>query len=214
MGMTRGVGMTKLSGKKSVASVASAVAATEAASRKIVFLLSPAKSVNFDRDNSYAREAGASSTKGLNSPLPQAQAQEPPFPKQTTALLGLMKQKSKKELKSLMSVSDNIAELNYQRYQNFEESPLLEAAVCFDGQAYKTLRSYDMTTKQLRWLNERLLILSGFYGLVRPLDQIRAYRLEMGTKLKTDRGNSLYAFWGDSLTDFLAGKILLSFFHS
>ena len=125
-----------------------------------------------------------------------------------------MKQKSKKELKSLMSVSDNIAELNYQRYQNFEESPLLEAAVCFDGQAYKTLRSYDMTTKQLRWLNERLLILSGFYGLVRPLDQIRAYRLEMGTKLKTDRGNSLYAFWGDSLTDFLAGKILLSFFHS
>jgi hypothetical protein len=100
-----------------------------------------------------------------------------------------------------MSISDNLALLNYERFQVFEPEGEdgVQAALAFNGDVYAGLQARTLDKAGLQWAQKRLRILSGLYGLLRPLDAIQPYRLEMGVRLKTPRGPSLYDFWGDRI---------------
>ncbi|WP_304219412.1 peroxide stress protein YaaA [Phenylobacterium aquaticum] len=105
------------------------------------------------------------------------------------------------QLKRLMDLSDNLAQLNRERFQAFDPAMEdgLQAAFAFNGDVYAGLKARELDRKGLAYAQEHVRILSGLYGLLRPLDAIQPYRLEMGTRLKTKRGPSLYAFWGDRI---------------
>lgn len=107
------------------------------------------------------------------------------------------------QLKELMDISDDLARLNRDRFKAFEEAPSSErvkpAVLAFDGDTYKGLEAKTLSEDDLRWAQDHLRILSGLYGLLRPLDGMQAYRLEMGSRLKTRRGKSLYDYWGDQI---------------
>lgn len=109
------------------------------------------------------------------------------------------------DLQSLMGISENLATLNHDRFQQFQTPFTVgnakPAALMFNGDTYTGLDAPTLGEKDLEWAQDRLAILSGLYGLLRPLDLMQPYRLEMGTRLKTDRGANLYAFWGDRITD-------------
>ncbi|MDA8817847.1 peroxide stress protein YaaA [Planktomarina sp.] len=108
------------------------------------------------------------------------------------------------QLQKLMSISENLARLNYERFVAFSDKPadeaLRPAALAFAGDTYQGLEAASFSEDDMRWAQDHLRILSGLYGVLRPLDQIQAYRLEMGSRLKTDRGGSLYAYWGQELS--------------
>ncbi len=106
------------------------------------------------------------------------------------------------DLKRLMSLSDNLAKLNRERFQAFdpESEEGLQAAFAFNGDVYAGLKARELDRKGLAWAQDHVRILSGLYGVLRPLDAIQPYRLEMGVKLKTKRGQSLYDFWGDRVS--------------
>lgn len=107
------------------------------------------------------------------------------------------------ELKSLMSISDDLARLNRDRFKSFAADPADDttkpAALAFNGDTYQGLEAKTLTEDDLAWAQDHLRILSGLYGLLRPLDAIQPYRLEMGSRLKTRRGKSLYDYWGDTI---------------
>jgi cytoplasmic iron level regulating protein YaaA (DUF328/UPF0246 family) len=108
------------------------------------------------------------------------------------------------DLKKLMSISDDLARLNRDRFRGFQDEPSADAvkpaAYAFDGDTYTGLDATTMSEDELRWAQGHLRILSGLYGLLRPLDGIQPYRLEMGSRLKTRRGKNLYDYWGESLS--------------
>lgn len=108
-----------------------------------------------------------------------------------------------RDLKSLMDLSDDLARLNRDRFKLFSPDPEREAvrpaAFAFAGDTYQGLEAQTLDADALRWAQSHLRILSGLYGLLRPLDAIQPYRLEMGSRLKTRRGTSLYAYWRDQL---------------
>ena len=114
---------------------------------------------------------------------------------------------SSEDLKSLMSVSDKIAELNYNRFKNWEDPTLSnnsrQAVYAFKGDVYSGLDADTIEEDKFDYLQNSLRILSGYYGLLRPFDQILPYRLEMGTKLENENGNNLYKLWGDKITNVL-----------
>ena len=114
---------------------------------------------------------------------------------------------SSEDLKNLMSVSDKIAELNYNRFKNWEDPTSSEnsrqAVYAFKGDVYSGLDADTIEEDKFDYLQNSLRILSGYYGLLRPFDQILPYRLEMGTKLENENGNNLYKFWGDKITNVL-----------
>ncbi|MEM9100248.1 MAG: peroxide stress protein YaaA [Pseudomonadota bacterium] len=124
---------------------------------------------------------------------------EPIFPEETRALTKKAKTLSKPALQKLMDISEPLAKLNQDRFRNFED--LLEgpAALMFDGDTYTGLDAKTLSEDGLTYAQNHLRILSGLYGLLRPLDAMRPYRLEMGSKLSTRRGKDLYAFWGDRI---------------
>ena len=107
-------------------------------------------------------------------------------------------------LKSLMSLSDDLARLNRDRFLHFAEAPeavlTRPAALAFAGDTYQGLEAATLDTDEMAWAQDHLRILSGLYGLLRPLDEIQPYRLEMGSRLKTRRGKTLYDYWGDALS--------------
>jgi len=107
------------------------------------------------------------------------------------------------QLKGLMSISDDLARLNRDRFKAFAAEPAADqtkaAAFMFDGDTYQGLEAATLDDAALSWAQDHLRILSGLYGLLRPLDAIQPYRLEMGSRLKTRRGKSLYDYWGDAL---------------
>ncbi len=107
------------------------------------------------------------------------------------------------QLKSLMSISDDLAKLNRDRFKAFDDAPddhlTKPAALAFNGDTYQGLEAKTLTDEDLAWAQDHLRILSGLYGLLRPLDAIQPYRLEMGSRLKTRRGKSLYDYWGDQI---------------
>ena len=108
-----------------------------------------------------------------------------------------------RDLKGLMSISDDLARLNRDRFKVFAAQPdddmTKPAALAFNGDTYQGLEAKTLTPEDLSWAQDHLRILSGLYGLLRPLDAIQPYRLEMGSRLKTRRGNSLYDYWGDTI---------------
>ncbi len=108
------------------------------------------------------------------------------------------------DLKKLMDLSDDLARLNRDRYRAFADAPELEAtrpaALAFAGDTYQGLEATSLDTDEMAWAQDHLRILSGLYGVLRPLDAIQPYRLEMGSKLKTRRGKNLYEYWRDQLS--------------
>ncbi len=130
---------------------------------------------------------------------------------ESAVLAKKLKSKTLKQLVALMGISDNLAELNHERYQLWQ-SPMpdgatKQAVLAFKGDVYIGLEASTMTKKQLLYAQDHLRILSGLYGLLRPLDAMLPYRLEMGTSLKTKRGKDLYAFWGDRITQSLNDQL-------
>jgi len=119
----------------------------------------------------------------------------------------VLKKKSPKQLSKLMSISDKLGELNWQRNQDwhlpFDIENARQAIYAFKGDVYLGLDAYSIGLDKLEQLQDKLRILSGQYGLLKPLDLIQPYRLEMGTKLKMGRKENLYQFWGETLTEAL-----------
>ena len=135
----------------------------------------------------------------------------PRFSKQTKDLVSVMKKKSVAELQQLMKISEKIATLNVERFSSFDTSEEAEgqpAAGLFAGDTYVGLDAATLSKEDLEYAQNHFGILSGLYGLLSPLDTIQPYRLEMGTRLKTNKGNNLYQFWGHQVTDDLAKRMI------
>ena len=152
-------------------------------------LISPSKTLNFDDYN----------TPGFNTDCRLLD--------DTTELHKILTSYSINGIKDLMSVSDKIAELNYNRFKSWENPSLSskskQAVYAFKGDVYSGLNAETITKDKFDFMQKNLRILSGFYGLLRPFDKILPYRLEMGTKLQNSRGKNLYEFWGNKITDLL-----------
>jgi len=141
------------------------------------------------------------------SELPLLKTTQPIFLKQAETLNTKMANKSKKAIGELMKISDKLAELNYQRYQDFSlpftKENARPAVYAFSGDVYTGLDAYSLPKAKIETMNNSLRILSGMYGILKPLDLMQAYRLEMGTKLKINQKKNLYEFWGNSVTESL-----------
>jgi hypothetical protein len=127
------------------------------------------------------------------------------FLEETKYLVKELKTYTVSDLKSLMKLSDNLAQLNWQRFQDWNTKDVGQALFMFKGDVYQGLKAENFTNIELDFAQENLRILSGLYGLLKPKDLIYPYRLEMGTKLITKTGNNLYKFWENRLR-----KVLLS----
>lgn len=128
--------------------------------------------------------------------------QYPMFVKKTEELQNILKTMSCDELANLLTCNDKIAQLNYQRYQTMNLYENLSCAVfTYEGLAYQHLAANVMTQEELDYLEKHFVILSGFYGILRPFDGIRPYRLEMQTKLSTSTTSNLYEYWKDSIAN-------------
>ncbi|WP_291100107.1 MULTISPECIES: peroxide stress protein YaaA [unclassified Flavobacterium] len=149
-------------------------------------VLSPAKSLNFEKT------------------LPTAKFSEALFLKEARQVHKVLKQKSPKDLSELMDISDKLADLNWQRNQDwktpFAPENARPALFAFDGDVYAGLDAYSIPTEKLETLQDSVRILSGLYGILKPLDLIQAYRLEMGTKLPIGESKNLYEFWKAAIT--------------
>lgn len=149
-------------------------------------VISPAKSLNFERE------------------LPTSKYTEAAFLKESRQIQKVLKQQSPKDLSGLMGISDKLADLNWQRNKDWE-TPFTPdnarpAIYAFDGDVYTGLDGYSIPTEKLENLQDSLRILSGLYGVLKPLDLIQAYRLEMGTKLPIGEDKNLYEFWKTKVT--------------
>ena len=133
---------------------------------------------------------------------PALPASERRFREDTASLARTARARTVAELRGLMSISDDLARLNRERFQAFEADSTdgVQAAFAFAGDVYEGLRARELDADGLAFAQAHIRILSGLYGLLRPLDRIQPYRLEMGTRLKTRRGSSLYDFWGDRIS--------------
>jgi cytoplasmic iron level regulating protein YaaA (DUF328/UPF0246 family) len=132
---------------------------------------------------------------------PGLPASERRFLDDTASLARTARARSVSELRQLMSISDDLARLNRERFQAFDPDSTdgVQAAFAFAGDVYEGLKARELDAAGLAFAQDHVRILSGLYGLLRPLDRIQPYRLEMGTRLKTRRGSSLYDFWGDRI---------------
>ena len=128
---------------------------------------------------------------------------EPVFKEDAAHLADTARGLSSEDLQKLMKISADLAKLNRDRFRDFSDDPAAEdtrpAALAFAGDTYQGLEAASLDPHEMDWAQEHLRILSGLYGLLRPRDAIQPYRLEMGSKLKTERGKSLYASWGDRI---------------
>ena len=141
--------------------------------------------------------------------LPLKDVSELQFSNEAKYLVKELKNYQINDIKKLMGLSDNLAQLNYERYQQWDlNSDQVNAAIyMFQGDVYKGLKAEAFTSNEIDFAQENLRILSGLYGLLKPLDLIYPYRLEMGTKMKTKDGNNLYDFWGNKLSQKLISEM-------
>lgn len=159
----------------------------------MLFLLSPAKSLDYE------------------SPLPPDVAalahSLPAFIPQSAELMALLRQLAPQDLAKLMGISDKLAQLNAARNAawstDFSADNARAALFAFNGDVYEGLDAYRLNAQQVTWANEHLIMLSGLYGVLRPLDWMQPYRLEMGSKLANPLGSNLYAYWGSRIADYL-----------
>jgi hypothetical protein len=149
-------------------------------------VVSPAKSLNYE------------------SELPTKQYSEACFLNEAAQLNALLKLKAPKELSKLMGISDNLAELNWQRNQDwslpFTADNARQAVYAFNGDVYSGIDAYSISEDKLDQLQDSLRILSGLYGVLKPLDLMQAYRLEMGTKFPVGKHKKLHDFWKNKVT--------------
>ena len=128
---------------------------------------------------------------------------EPIFQKDIKELVDIMKKKSSTAIMELMGVSENLAQLNEERFKTFQKTftpdNSKQALLAFKGDVYQQLKVENYTEKEFDFAQEHVRILSGLYGLLRPLDLIQPYRLEMGLKLENKKGKDLYEFWGTKI---------------
>lgn len=155
----------------------------------MLIVVSPAKSLDYE------------------SPVPVSTHTQPRFLEQSAALIGLLRQLGPVEIAGLMDISDKLAALNVARYAEwsrpFTADNARQALFAFNGDVYEGLNAATLTAAQIETAQKCLRMLSGLYGVLRPLDLMQAYRLEMGTKLANPQGKDLYAFWGDTITNSL-----------
>ena len=161
----------------------------------MLFLLSPAKTLDYD------------------TPVPAPvlkKATEPLFTARAAELIGVLRKKSPAQVAALMDLSAPLAELNTARYAAWQPDATAAqskpALLAFDGDVYGGLDARTLKTADLSWAQEHLVILSGLYGALRPLDRLQPYRLEMGTALETARGRDLYVYWGDCVAEMLNAR--------
>jgi len=143
---------------------------------------------------------------------------QPDFPGEVKDLVGVLRKKSASEISKLMHLSDSLASLNEERFKTFREtfSPenSKQALLAFKGEVYAKMEADQFSAADLEFAQQHLRILSGLYGLLKPLDLIQPYRLEMGTSLKTKKGTNLYQYWGTKISKALnevgQGKTLVN----
>lgn len=156
-------------------------------------LLSPAKSLDFE------------------SPLVTTKRSEPRLLEESAALIDVMRQKSVSDIGSLMGISEELATLSANRYGEYEAEHTRKnsrpAVLAFNGDVYQGMQAKQFGTRDFTEAQKTIRILSGLYGLLRPLDLIQPHRLEMGTKLRTERGKDLYQWWGDEVTDLVKADL-------
>ncbi|WP_026933690.1 peroxide stress protein YaaA [Christiangramia echinicola] len=150
-------------------------------------------------------------TLDYESKLPTTRGTQPEFLETASKLNRKLSRQSKKKISDLMSISDKLADLNYTRYQEFQEehdkTNSRPAMYAFNGDVYTGLDSYTIPTDKLDKVQDTLRILSGMYGILRPLDLIQPYRLEMGTSIGIDRKKDLYGVWQRKVTDYLNSEL-------
>jgi cytoplasmic iron level regulating protein YaaA (DUF328/UPF0246 family) len=170
-------------------------------SRIMLILLSPAKNLDW------------------SAPLAGLEMSTPAFAKEAAALAAIAKKLKAEDLKRLMELSDKLADLNVARFKAFAAKPAPEAVkhavLAFNGEVYQGLKAKTLSPDDLAWAQDRLRILSGLYGLLRPLDAIQPYRLEMGIKIANPRGEDLYDYWGDRIAkrlnaDLAGGDVIVN----
>jgi len=159
----------------------------------MLMVLSPAKTLDYE------------------SELATAKYTQPRFLDDSCQLIDELKPLEPHDLSNLMGISDKLGQLNAQRYQNwhtpFTPDNARQAVLAFKGDVYTGLQAETLGPKEFDFAQKHLRILSGLYGLLRPLDLMQPYRLEMGTRFENARGKDLYAFWGDRITDALNGEL-------
>jgi cytoplasmic iron level regulating protein YaaA (DUF328/UPF0246 family) len=159
----------------------------------MLFLLSPAKTLDYD------------------SPLPELPHTLPAFAADSARLIEVLRRKSPQQLATLMDISDPLAALNVARYQawsaKFTARNSRQAVLAFDGDVYDGLQARELAPGDLDWAQQHLRILSGLYGVLRPLDRMQPYRLEMGTALKVGAAANLYQYWGSRIAEFLNAEL-------
>ena len=132
---------------------------------------------------------------------------EPLFVKQSTRLIKLLREKSAQDISEMMDLSEALSTLNVQRYKawkpKFTAENSKQAVLAFDGDVYGGLDAKTLKAKDMAWAQDHVRILSGLYGVLRPLDWMQPYRLEMGTRLANPGGSNLYQFWGSQISEFL-----------
>ena len=133
-------------------------------------------------------------------PVEGLQSTRPMFQIQADELAGVARDLSVGDVRKLMHISENLAKLNADRFSDFGEMPEKAAALAFAGDTYQGLEAASLDADEMAWAQDHLRILSGLYGMLRPLDAIQPYRLEMGSRLKTAKGKTLYDFWGDQIS--------------
>ncbi len=158
----------------------------------MLFLLSPAKSLDYD------------------TPVPASlrrRATEPVFTAEAAQINAVLARQSPAQVASLMALSDKLAQLTVARAGAWQPQATAAnskpAVLAFDGDVYTGLQAGTLDTADLAWAQQHLVILSGLYGALRPLDRLQPYRLEMGTALANPRGKDLYAWWGDRIAEYL-----------
>ncbi len=145
-------------------------------------VVSPAKKLNFDLDHHIK----------MTNPF---------FMDEASELVSVLKEKKKSEISKLMSLSDSLSELNYNRYQNFSKpEEVAPAGFAFAGDTYKGLQIDSFSKDDINYAKKHLFILSGLYGVLRITDELRPYRLEMGTRLENPKGKNLYDFWRSKIS--------------
>jgi cytoplasmic iron level regulating protein YaaA (DUF328/UPF0246 family) len=145
-----------------------------------------------------------SPAKKLNmQPVDNIEPTRPLFGQDANELAGVMQGLGVAKVKSLMGLSHNLAQLNADRFIRFGSQEKKPAALAFAGGTYQGLEAETFEPEEMAWAQNHLRILSGLYGVLRPLDEIEPYRLEMRTRLETARGKSLYQYWGSKLSDAL-----------
>lgn len=157
------------------------------------FLLSPAKSLDYE------------------TPLGDVPHTQPQFKAQSQALIEVLRTQSPQQIASLMDLSDALSALNVARYAAWSPRSTLRnarpAVLAFNGDVYEGLQARTLPVADLEWAQQHVAILSGLYGVLRPLDLLQPYRLEMGTRLATPQGSNLYQFWGSSIAQHLNQRL-------